>query len=283
MSTDKRATHPLINRITLVFDFDDTLAPATTEKVFEAYDLDYDGFRQNLSDMMDDGWDYALAKAELFRRLGIDITEERLRQVGDGYELFPEAETMVQRLRDFAADLDEGIELEFILLTAGFLTIPRASQIGEQFDRLYGGELHFDADDGHVICAKRIITHVDKVHYLNHIAKGTPLERQDMLEESYLDIDPADYHVPFGQLIYVGDGASDLSAFQEVERKGGIAIGIELDEGNWDQYDQVAPQRRVHNLVQADYADDSELMRSLKLALRSMIAEVGLIRLSRGE
>ena len=36
------------------------------------------------------------------------------------------------------SDRDEGFDVKFVLLTAGFKTIPESTLIGEQFDRVYG-------------------------------------------------------------------------------------------------------------------------------------------------
>lgn len=279
------ATRPLRERIVLIFDFDDTLAPSTTPRLFEHLELEYESVSQELDKKQEDKWQYALAKAEIFRRLGAEdkpVTRKEMQRLGEQYELFEGADTLTERLRRHAAELDDQVELEFVLLTAGFGTIPRASRIGQQFDRLYAGELHF-ADDGKVLGAKRIITHEDKVHYILQLAKGLDIDTPSQLEDTYLDIDAKEYYVPVNQIIYVGDGASDMSAFQTVEKYGGISIAISKPGQEWHGYDDMEPSRQVHNLAKPDYSDDSELMRTLCLGVELMIKRIQLLRMGKGE
>ena len=284
------ATRILRNRIVLIFDFDGTLGPGTTETFFEKYELEHQPFYDEVNRrQIEDDWQYALAKAELLRewshREDSPINRENMERVGRDYPLFEGADTLVERLRAHAAERDDSIELEFVLLTAGFGVIPRATVIGEQFDRLYAGELVFD-DRGRIKGAKRVITHVDKVHYVKQLQEGLDLERPSDLENTYLDNNPDDDYVPMSQIIYIGDGASDMSAFQAVEGGGGIAIASDPDGGgvhDWDGYQYMSPERRVHNVAQADYSDDAELYRSLVLAIDRNIAEIQLLRLGEGE
>lgn len=115
------------------------------------------------------------------------------------------------------------------------------------------------------------------------IQEGLDLTQASDLENTYVQHDSQNYYVPMSQVIYVGDGASDMSAFQAVEQDGGIAIAIDPDEGDWDGYEQMAPGRRVHNVSKADYGPDSEMFRSLKLAVDRSIAEIKLLRMGEGE
>ena len=290
MKKSTSATRILRNRIVLIFDFDGTLGPSTTETFFDAHDLDHKTFYDEVNRRQEeDDWQYALAKAELLRewshRDGSPITQENMQQMGREYPLFGGADTLVERLRRHAAEKDKEVELEFVLLTAGFGVIPNATVIAEQFDRVYAGELIFD-DEGKVKGAKRIITHVDKVHYIKQLQEGLDLDRPSDLENTYLDHDSDNDYVPMSQVVYVGDGASDMSAFQVVESGGGIAIAIDPDGGgvhDWEGYQHMSPERRVHNVAQADYSDDAELYRSLVLAIDRNIAEIQLLRLGEGE
>lgn len=279
------ATRPLRERIVLIFDFDDTLAPSTTPTLFDYLDLDYEPISRELDQKQKEKWQYALAKVEIFRRLGAEghpLTKEKMEEVGRQYQLFDGADSLMERLRRHAADLDDKVSLEFVLLTAGFGTIPQVSKIGQQFDRVYAGELNF-GPDGKVIGAKRIITHEDKVHYILQLAKGLDIGKPSQLEDTYLDIDAREYYVPVNQIIYVGDGASDMSAFQTVEQYGGIGIAINKPDQEWKGYENMEPSRQVHNLANPDYSEASELMRTLRLGIELMIKRIQLLRMGRGE
>ena len=278
----RSATHPYRNRIVLVFDFDETLGPSTTQTLFDELGLDYEAFKQEVDARKQEMWQKTLAKADLLRQLsqapGSPLTREAMEAVGKDYPLYEGADTLVERLRDHVREIDTAIEVEFVLLTAGFKTVPAASKIGEQFDRIYGGEYNFDAQ-GRILGAKRVITHVDKVHYVKQLAQGLDLDDPSELENTYLQRDAEEYYVPLSQLIYVGDGSSDMSAFQAVEEGGGIAIAVDPGEGEWDGYRKMAPNRRVHHVAEARYKDGDELMRALCLATTALAHRIQLLRL----
>ncbi len=282
------ATRIFRNRIVLIFDFDETLGPSTTETFFDHHNLDYEPFNQEVNQRQEEMWQYPLAKAELLRvwshRENSPIRQQNMETFGTEYPLYPGADTLVERLKQYATERDDQVELEFVLLTAGFKVIPAATEIGKQFDRVYAGELVFD-DRGRILGAKRVISHVDKVHYIKQLISGLDINKPSDLENTYIDHDDEDKYVPMSQVVYVGDGASDMSAFQAVESDGGIAIAIvpEGKEEDWSGYEQMAPKRRVHNVAQADYTDDSELYRSLQFSVDRMIAEIKLLRLGKGE
>ena len=65
----------------------------------------------------------------------------------------------------------------------------------------------------------------------------------------------------------------------------GMGIGVFKAESaqDWRGYDDMDAGRRVQNLAPANYREDSELMRSLKLAVESICKRIALRRLSTGE
>ena len=284
-----KATKPLRERICLFFDFDETLGPSSNRAYFEHLELPYEDFDARIEKRRDQYWQLPLAVADLLReyshREDSPINRKSMEAFGREYPLFKDAEKMVDRLKKYANKIDDKVELEFILLTAGFKTIPAASVIGEQFDRIYGGEFEFDRN-GKILGARRVISHVDKVHYVKQVVEGLDLDSAADLENTYLDHDPMNDYVPMAQVIYVGDGSSDMSAYQAVESGGGIAIAIDPEGGDtdqWEGYEDMAPGRRVHNIAPADYTKDSELMQTMELAVASMIHKIKLLRLSQGE
>ena len=92
----------------------------------------------------------------------------------------------------------------------------------------------------------------------------------------------SDYYIPFDQMIYVGDGASDMSVFYLMEDKGGIAIGVVPGDSvqDWEGYDDMTERRRVQNLAVADYSEESELMTTIRHAVRSIVEKIALRKMS---
>ncbi len=87
------ATVPSYNRIAVIFDFDDTLAPDSFRSLLESCGIDQDTFeRERIQPLVAAGWDPILAKMycliEESRRRGGVITDQHLARVGRQIRFF---------------------------------------------------------------------------------------------------------------------------------------------------------------------------------------------------
>ena len=284
------ATVPSYNRIALIFDFDGTLAPDSFRSLLESCGIDKDAFeRERLRPLVAAGWDTILAKMycliEESRRRGGVITDQHLARVGRQIRFFDGVPEMFERMRARARDLVPGIDVEFYLVSSGILEIARATPIADQFAAMHGCEFHCD-EDGRIAFVKRIVTHSEKVRYLLQFSKGASTYGEPRRPEAvFRDVPEDELHVPLSQVIYAGDGASDLPVFRLLNEQRGLAIGVVKGDtaADWDYYDEMGTRRHVQNLAPADYAERSELMRSLTLAVESICKQIALRQLGRGE
>ena len=92
----------------------------------------------------------------------------------------------------------------------------------------------------------------------------------------YEDVSPEELHIPFDQVIYVGDGTSDLPCFRVINQEGGIAFGVYPDGSaqDWKQQYKITPSQRVSALVPADYSEGSMLTQALTFAVQSICRSI---------
>lgn len=283
------ATRHLHSRIAIVFDFDDTLAPDSFETLLRSLHLDPLSFRkEQVQPLIDDGWDSILARFYTLIRASRQadqsrLTQEHLTQVGQGIDLFDGVPELFQRVRKAVQAIVEDVEVEFYLLTSGFAEIPRATPIANEFTAIWGGEFAFE--DGEAVFAKEIITHPEKVRYLLQLAKGLSPSGPNTPADVYRTVPDEEWHVPLDQIIYVGDGASDMPVFGMLHDAGGMAIGVFKGDNvdKWHGYGDINPGRRVENLAEAGYKKDSELFQSIILAVESIGKRLALLQLSQNE
>lgn len=286
MATATTAFH---NRIVLVFDFDETLAPPTFERVLEFCGYDPDSFNQTyVRPLIEDlNWEKQLASAyslvEALKRDGKRLTEEDLAEIGREFPLFDGVPEMFDRVRETARAIIDDIEVRFYIITAGFAEVPQNTAIAHEFDGILGGAYHFDKN-GSLITAKRIIPHAEKMRYLLQIAKGLELKSANP-EDVYQPREPEKWLVPVDQMIYLGDGSSDLPAFEFMRERGGVAIGIYSAESpeQWAKGKRIYRERRVENLTPNTYGEGSELLRSILLGVESIVKRIALRKLGRGQ
>ena len=283
-----RATQPYRNRIALIFDFDSTLGPSTYHKVLSNHGYNPGAFiDERVKPLIDDEWDEILARyhalIQASRNGENPITKTSIETIGKNLDLYPDVEHMFEQVRTWVNDndYDTDITVEFYMLTAGMIEVPAASTIADKFKQIWAGECHFN-DDGEIDFVKRIITHPEKNRYLIQLAKGLHLEGLIQPQNIHENMPLSDYYIPFDQMIYVGDGASDMSVFYLMEDKGGIAIGVVPGDSvqDWEGYDDMTERRRVQNLAVADYSEESELMTTIRHAVRSIVEKIALRKMS---
>ena len=283
------ATNAFHHRIAVAFDFDETLGPSTYDVLLEHLGEDPDAFKKSrVRPLKDDGWEDDLANAyaliELSKSRDEPVTYDTLAEVGKSIELYDGVAKMFDRLRDAAEGISPGIAVEFYLVTAGFIVIPNNTPIAGEFTATYGSSLHCD-EDGSVSFLKRLISHPEKTRYLLSIAKGLEPDGSNGPADVFRDVPQEDWHVPLDQMLFVGDGDSDMPAFRLMNEHGGLAVGVVKADrtADWEGYELVHGGRRVANLAPADYTDGGEMLRSLCLAVGSIAKRVELRKLGRGE
>jgi phosphoserine phosphatase len=284
-----KATSHFHNRIAVVFDFDLTLAPDSLDALLDRLDVDPEQFREERVHPLDDaGWDHSLARCYALVQLSDErdgvITEDLLEEVGRDLSLYDGLPEAFDTIRDAARDIADDVEVEFYVLTAGYAEIVNGSAIAGCCEKVWGSTFHY-ADDGRIDFPKRIVTYPEKVRYLMALSKSISVEGHDAPADVWRKVPDEEQHVPIDQMVYVGDGSSDLPAFNLMEDHGGLAIGVTKDgrTAQWAREHEVHEDRRVQNLAEADFSEDSELLRSLCHAVESIAKLVALRKLGKGE
>jgi len=277
--------------IALVFDFDDTLAPDSTSGFLEHIGVDTAHFwSEHVDPLLATGWDpvpaYLHAMIELSRtgQYG-KIDQALLSNWGRTLPLHSGVETLFSRLRSEVRSVQPQVQLEFYLISSGIGDVVRHTRVADEFTQIWASEFVYD-DTGGIAFPKKIVSFTDKTRYLFHVQKGIigpafesqPFEVNRKVSEDRL-------RVPFDQMVFVGDGYTDIPCFSLVRQAGGIAFGV------WDPKHRDKRSRawgfiedgRVNNLNQARYDEDAELYQWLEEAVISLAKRIAVkARMYRG-
>lgn len=272
--SDDRVLRALHRRVVFVFDFDETFAPRTTDALLEHLGVDPDEFdRTQVKPLVENGWNQRLAEAaalvELSQSDAGPITDDTFSAVADGLQLYPGVVELFDRLRSAVHDVSPESEVEFYLITAGFVEVPQHTSIAHEFTQILGGRWAF-ADDGAIRAPKTTLGHYAKVRHLMAIAKGLDSVRSDRDHDIDREIPESEWHVPYEQMIFVGDGDSDLPGFDFMESHSGTAVAVyqAKDQRSWESRADMRRGRQVVALAKSDYSDGSPLLDVLTSAGR---------------
>lgn len=269
--------------IALVFDFDDTLAPDSTTGFLEDIGVDTASFWRDQVGPLLEEHDWDPVPAYLYRILELSrsgkhgpITRERLGEWGRRLPLHSGVTSLFDRLRQRLRCAHPTVQIEFYLISSGIGDVLRSTPIAGQFSDIWASEFHYD-ESGAISFPRRIVSFTDKTRYLFHIQKG--IIGQDSRNKPFevnRKVDEDKLRIPFEQMIFVGDGYTDIPCFSLIRRSGGVAFGV------WDPRHKEKRSRawgfiqegRVSNLNQARYGEDAELYQWLEEAVESLGAKI---------
>lgn len=282
-----KVTRVTASRIAVVFDFDETLTPKDSfAALLEDCGLDVGDIKNRVQSLVNEGWEKYLARAyclvQASGQLDHKITQDKLAKAGQDIALYEEVDQLFGRLQQKIDQVDDGIELEFYLISGGFADIPRNTRIAKDFKQMWGCEFHY-GESGEIEFLKKQMTHTEKTRYLYYISQGIEkAENEKDLIYNYQSSNAEELHVPLDQVIYVGDGASDVPCFDVMGQYGGMSIGI-YGEGrsakDWENLGSITKNQKLSNLVPAGYEEDSELVRSLYLCVECIAKRIVLRKL----
>ncbi len=264
--------------IALIFDYDQTLTPnyMQDEALFPAFGIDSGKFWKRCAVLVkEQGFDSELAYMKvLLDTLDFDRpSNATLRELGAKLTYYP---GLPQMFEEFAKGLltseDEalGIHVEYYVISSGLKEVIDGSSLRKFVRAVFGCEYAEDSD-GRISFPKRVISHTQKTQFLFRVNKGLLDLSTDVNDHMDDDLRP----VPFENMIYVGDGPTDIPCFNVIRKQGGQAIAVYNPDDPTRAafrkcYQLCAHTDRVRHIAPADFRSGSHL----RLLLDEMVSEI---------
>ena len=168
-----------------------------------------------------------------------------------------------------------GIEIQHYIISSGLREIIEGSAIGNQFRRVYASEYLY-GPDGIARWPKLAVNYTAKTQFLFRINKGV----LEVYEDARLnDHTPEDERaIPFRNMIYIGDGLTDVPCMKLVKSNGGKSIAV-YQAGSMDVCYKLMRENRIDYYALADYSDGAPLSSLVAAILRKIKAEDDLVQL----
>jgi hypothetical protein len=267
------------NTIAIIYDYDQTLSPfyMQEEALFPVFGIKASHFWQRCGELVQkQGFDSELAYMKvLLDCLEIDRpTNAYLRELGARltfYKGLPEMFDEFQKTLLSLEHVAHGITVEHYIVSSGLKTLIEGSRLAPYVRKIFGCEYAVDERD-RITFPKRVISHTQKTQFLFRINKGMLEMDQDVNDHMDNDLRP----VPFQNMIYVGDGPTDVPCFTLMRRNGGQAIAVynpdDVTRVSFKKCYQLSTHAdRVRNIAPSDFRSGSHL----RLLLEEMVVEIG--------
>ena len=281
--------------IALVYDFDGTLSP----KPMQEY-----AFLPKLGIKAEDFWAECtrVAKAEradplitymhlMYKKAkekGLRVDRKDLVAQGRDVELYAGVETWFGEIEKYVAKhaASDGITIKHYLVSSGLTEIIEGTKIYKHFANVFASEYWFDAYD--LPFPKRVITDTGKTQYLFRINKGLEDYNDSINSHMAEDARP----IPFSNMIYFGDGDTDVPSMALLKKNGGHAIAVHTPfllarsdsrSSSWPERADPPGLAKCVDLFKAgrcdfyagaDYRRGSDLFKRTCLLLDRMLADI---------
>ena len=263
--------------IAIVADCDDTLAPDTTGQLLEMCGVDSkDFFRNKSAPLVAQGWDPSLAymhqMVELAKGDGplSSLSRQTLHDLAGQLKFFPGVPECFDQIKQ---DVEEepvfraaGIRVESYVISGGIAELLRASSLEAATHHIWGCDFAYDSC-GVIAFPKNVISFTEKTRFLFMINKGKvgpTFEGQPYVVNEPMESD--ERPVPFENMVYIGDGPSDIPCMSLVQLFKGFVIGV-TSEDNPAKTWALAYGRRAHQTVEPDFTAQGSAYKALRQAV----------------
>lgn len=198
------------------------------------------------------------------KKKGIKMTRQFLNECGHNIEFFPGVPTWFNRINEFGRE--NGVKVEHYLISSGNKEIVEGCSIAKEFKKIYGCEYIFDKETGEVLWPKFAINYTQKTQYFFRISKGVYDENDDSGVNEKLP----DRRIPYSNIVYIGDGMTDVPSMIIVKNNGGKSIAV-YPKGKEDSIaSSLYDDGRVNYSTVADYSRGSDLEKILQLIIQGI-------------
>ena len=261
-------TRPII---ALLYDFDKTLCTTDMENYTFIPALGYtpaqfwqkaNGFGRD--NHMDGLLAYMYTMIQECAAQNIKLDRAFLNHCGESIQLFPGVREWFARINAFGESL--GVQVEHYVISSGLREIIEGSGIAQELREIYACEFYYN-ENGDACWPKLDVNFTNKTQFVYRINKGIlDVSRDKELNDSMPDDSK---RVPFTNMIYMGDGLSDVPCMKMMRAYGGQAIAV-YQASNRQGVEKLLADGRVDFILPADYREGMELDRTVRDILRKM-------------
>lgn len=256
-------------RMAICYDFDKTLSPDDMQSFtlipslgMRPEDFWPESNQLAKDNLMDNNlaWMYQLVvKSKALRK---PLSRSYFNQVGKDVPLYNGVDTWFERVNQYGEE--NGIEVHHYIISSGLKEIIEGSNIAQYFSRVYASSYLYSAD-GVAEWPAQAVNYTNKTQFIFRIAKGIFEEYDERVNDS---VPESALVTPYENIVYIGDSATDIPCMRLVKSKGGYSIGVfDPEKNKREKVYQLFNDGRINFYAPADYSEDSELFKYIKLVI----------------
>ncbi len=251
--------------VALIYDFDGTLSPGNMQEF---------GFIQAVGSTPEEFWSksnqlavgqdasgilsYMKMMFDDAKEKGIPLRHSQFRKFGKSVQLFDGVKEWFSMVNDYGKK--QGIKVEHYINSSGLKEIVEGTCIAKEFRYIFASSFIYD-ENGEAQWPGMAVDSTNKTQFIFKINKGIFSARDSVRLNASMAEDKK--RVPFPNMIYFGDGETDVPCMKIVGMFGGHSIAVykQGDDKKRAQAKKLKRQGRVKFAVPAVYTRDSEVFK----------------------
>ena len=273
--------------VALIYDFDGTLSPGNMQEF---------GFIQAVGKTKEEFWKLSdgiavdndasnvLAYMKLMydeaHAAGIPLRKDSFKAFGKHIELFPGVKEWFRMVNAYGAS--KGVRVEHYINSSGLKEIIEGSPIAHEFKHIYAGTYIYD-DNGDAVWPGIAVDFTAKTQFIFKINKGIFSAHESRMVNASVSDDKK--RIPYSNMIYFGDGETDVPCMKIVGMFGGNPIAV-YDPSSLRKKaaaEKLRRQGRVKFITPADYTAGSRTFNIVCAIIDRIKAENQLASLASAE
>jgi len=268
------------NILAIVYDFDGTLTPQPMQEYTVLHEIGIKKSSKFWNEVKRENKKWGGEEIVTYMRLMIQyaeksdfpVTRQRLGGLAHRIKFFPGVPTYFDRVNDYVKKKTNGnIRLRHYIISSGLKEILNRIKIRKRFHKIFACEYWYD-----LYKAARfpliVVNDTLKTQFLFRINKGR--ERLDQNINEYMPL--KERPIPFRNILYIGDGLTDVPCMTVTTKQGGYAIAVYKSGSarGLATCRELLAAARVDFIAKADYSKGSPLDSVIKIILDTMIQGV---------
>lgn len=271
-------------KMAICYDFDGTLSPGNMQE---------HDFIPNLNLKSKDFWDevkrrskeseadnilvyMAVMLEKAYANPDVQVSKKAITAYGKKIKLFPGVAKYFDRVNHFARERQ--VALQHFIISSGLREMIQGSPIAKYFEKIYASSFIYDQ---HEVARwpGLAINYTTKTQFLFRINKGVLDVWDNDTINDYIPMQ--DRPIPFGRMIYIGDGSTDVPCMKLVKAHGGHSIAVYKPGSSKGRLvaAKLLQENRVNFIASADYQINKALDKQVKAIITKVASDAEVERL----
>ena len=271
-------------RLAIIYDFDGTLVPGNLQensfipdirmKPQEFWKEVNQQAKQWNADPILVYMDLMLRKAKGAK---VPVRFEDFKKRGSEIKFFAGVQDWFERINKHAKNIN--VKADHYVVSSGNGEIIDGTQIASQFKKIYASRFLFD-ENGVAYWPALAVNFTTKTQFLFRINK----EAHDLSDDKRINefVPEENRPIPFKNMIFIGDGETDIPCFRLVKQMGGYSIVVYKPNAKFarEKAETFLGEGRVHTIAVADYQQGKFLEQAVVAQIDAVAARARVERLS---